>query len=113
VAAHRQRGQGNRFPAGTLEEKLIPGMQPIHDALELLSDMNMGHEHRRSGDLIAPAASSSRPSATSATEHRQSVHVIDEAQNLTPLEAKTIITRVGPAPSSSSRAIPTRLTILH
>ena len=27
-------------------------MQPIHDALEMLGDLNMGHEHRRSGDLM-------------------------------------------------------------
>jgi predicted ribonuclease YlaK len=30
------------FLPGTLEEKLNPWMQPIHDALELLSDLNMG-----------------------------------------------------------------------
>ena len=35
------------FLPGSLEEKLAPWMQPIHDALELLGDLNMGHEHRR------------------------------------------------------------------
>src|SRR5204862_8269785 len=48
IAMGRELG----FLPGTLEEKLSPWMQPIHDALELLSDLNMGHEHRRSGDLM-------------------------------------------------------------
>ena len=40
------------FLPGSLEEKLSPWMQPIHDALELLSDLNMGSDHRRSTDLM-------------------------------------------------------------
>ena len=44
------------FLPGTMEEKLAPWMQPIHDALEMLSDLNMGHESRRGGDL--PSTSS-------------------------------------------------------
>ena len=40
------------FLPGSLEEKLNPWMQPIHDALEMLSDLNMGNEHRRSNDLM-------------------------------------------------------------
>ena len=40
------------FLPGSLEEKLAPWMQPIHDALEMLSDLNMGHDHRRSTDLM-------------------------------------------------------------
>src|SRR5258706_2218309 len=71
-------------------------MQPIHDALEMLSDLNMGHEHRRSTDLIR--------SGTIVIEALSYIRgrsiasqfmIIDEAQNLTPLEVKTIITRVG------------------
>ena len=85
------------FLPGTLEEKLNPWMQPIHDALELLSDMNMGHEHRRSADLMR--SGSIVVEALSYIRGRSIANqfmVIDEAQNLTPLEAKTIITRVGP-----------------
>jgi PhoH-like ATPase len=81
---------------GTLEEKLNPWMQPIHDALEMLSDLNMGHEHRRSGDLMR--SGSIVVEALSYIRGRSiagQYMVIDEAQNLTPLEAKTIITRVG------------------
>ena len=84
------------FLPGTLEEKLNPWMQPIHDALELLSDLNMGHESRRSGDLMRSGAIVVE--ALSYIRGRSIANqfmIIDEAQNLTPLEAKTIITRVG------------------
>jgi PhoH-like ATPase len=84
------------FLPGSLEEKLAPWMQPIHDALEMLSDLNMGHEHRRSGDLMR--SGSIVVEALSYIRGRSIASqfmVIDEAQNLTPLEAKTIITRVG------------------
>lgn len=84
------------FLPGSLEEKLSPWMQPIHDALELLSDLNMGHEHRRSTDLMR--SGSIVVEALSYIRGRSIANqfmVIDEAQNLTPLEVKTIITRVG------------------
>jgi PhoH-like ATPase len=84
------------FLPGSLEEKLAPWMQPIHDALEMLADLNMGHEHRRSGDLMR--SGSIVVEALSYIRGRSIANqfmVIDEAQNLTPLEAKTIITRVG------------------
>ncbi len=84
------------FLPGSLEEKLAPWMQPIHDALEMLSDLNMGHEHRRSNDLMR--SGSIVVEALSYIRGRSIANqfmVIDEAQNLTPLEVKTIITRVG------------------
>jgi PhoH-like ATPase len=84
------------FLPGTLEEKLNPWMQPIHDALEMLSDLNMGNEHRRSMDLMR--SGSLVVEALSYIRGRSIANqfmVIDEAQNLTPLEVKTIITRVG------------------
>jgi PhoH-like ATPase len=84
------------FLPGSLEEKLAPWMQPIHDALEMLSDLNMGHDHRRSGDLMRSGAIVVE--ALSYIRGRSIANqfmVIDEAQNLTPLEAKTIITRCG------------------
>lgn len=84
------------FLPGSLEEKLSPWMQPIHDALEMLGDLNMGHENRRAADLLR--------SGTIVVEALSYIRgrsiasqfvIIDEAQNLTPLEAKTILTRVG------------------
>ena len=84
------------FLPGSLEEKLNPWMQPIHDALDMLSDLNMGQEHRRSGDLMR--SGTIVVEALSYIRGRSIANqfmVIDEAQNLTPLEVKTIITRVG------------------
>ncbi len=84
------------FLPGSLDEKLAPWMQPIHDALEMLSDLNMGQDHRRSADLmrngviVVEALSYIRGRSIA-----NQFMVIDESQNLTPLEAKTIITRVG------------------
>ncbi len=84
------------FLPGSLEEKLTPWMQPIHDTLELLGDLNMGQEHRRSNDLIRSGVIAVE--ALSYIRGRSIANqfmVIDEAQNLTPLEVKTIVTRVG------------------
>jgi PhoH-like ATPase len=84
------------FLPGSLDEKLAPWMQPIHDALEMLSDLNMGNEHRRSADLMR--SGHIVVEALSYIRGRSIANqfiIIDEAQNLTPLEAKTIITRVG------------------
>ncbi|MCW5559497.1 MAG: PhoH family protein [Verrucomicrobiae bacterium] len=84
------------FLPGTLEEKLSPWMQPIHDALEMLGDLNMGQDSRRSADLlrngtiVVEALSYIRGRSIAGQ-----FMIIDEAQNLTPLEVKTIITRVG------------------
>ena len=84
------------FLPGSLEEKLAPWMQPIHDALELLGDLNMGQEQRRHADLMRSGMIVVE--ALSYIRGRSIAHqfmIIDEAQNLTPLEVKTIITRVG------------------
>jgi PhoH-like ATPase len=84
------------FLPGTLEEKLVPWMQPIHDALELLGDLNMGSGGRKPADLmregriVVEALSYIRGRSIPGQ-----FIVIDEAQNLTPLEVKTIVTRVG------------------
>ena len=84
------------FLPGSLDEKLAPWMQPIHDALEMLSDLNMGQDHRRSADLmrngviVVEALSYIRGRSIA-----NQFMIIDESQNLTPLEAKTIVTRVG------------------
>jgi PhoH-like ATPase len=84
------------FLPGTLEEKLDPWMQPIHDALDMLGDLG-GSAGARTGDLMR--SGTIEVEALSYIRGRSLAGqfiVIDEAQNLTPLEAKTILTRVGP-----------------
>lgn len=84
------------FLPGSLEEKLEPWMQPIHDALEMLGDLNLGHGDRRTAELLRSGiivieALSYIRGRNIASQYM----VVDEAQNLTPLEVKTIVTRVG------------------
>ena len=89
-------GREMGYLPGTLEEKLSPWMQPIHDALEMLSDLNMGGERVRSSDLLNSGTIFIE--ALSYIRGRSIANqfmIIDEAQNLTPLEVKTILTRVG------------------
>jgi len=84
------------FLPGSLDEKLSPWMQPVHDALEMLGDLNMGRDLARSSDLLRNGAI--MVEALSYIRGRSIAHqfmIVDEAQNLTPLEAKTILTRVG------------------
>lgn len=84
------------FLPGSLEEKLAPWMQPIHDALELLGDLNMGQDSRRTTDLMRNG--SIVVEALSYIRGRSIPHqfmIVDESQNLTPIEVKTIVTRVG------------------
>lgn len=90
-------GKDIGFLPGTLEEKLNPWMQPIYDALDLLSSgrrngwkrgKEIGEENERIGiEPLSYIRGRSIPNQ---------FIVVDEAQNLTPLEAKTVLTRVGP-----------------
>ena len=85
------------FLPGSLEEKLTPWMQPIHDALEMLERSEHGPRTsaQRRPDALRAASSSKRLSYIRGRSIANQFMIIDEAQNLTPLEVKTIITRVG------------------
>ncbi len=90
-------GRDLGFLPGDIGDKMRPWMQPIYDALELIRD-----EDRQSRIKSLPAnllecdEISIEPLAyiRGRSIPRQFI-VIDEAQNLTPLELKTVITRVG------------------
>lgn len=88
-------GKDIGFLPGTVEEKLNPWMQPIFDALDLLTS---GHDHGKKGKDILESLHQVSVEPLSFIRGR-SIHnqymIIDEAQNLTPLEVKTIVTRVG------------------
>lgn len=81
---------------GEVEEKLNPWMQPIYDNLEFLLE----RQKNRKGPSLARLMTSGILGIEPLTYIRgRSIPgqflVVDEAQNLTPLEVKTIITRVG------------------
>ncbi|KAF2958289.1 phosphate starvation-inducible protein PhoH [Thermotoga sp. Ku-13t] len=85
-------GKDVGYLPGSLEEKLEPWMQPIMDNLEFLFDrvgMSL-KEFLKKGIMEIEALSFIR----GRTIPNQFV-IIDEAQNLTPHEVKTILTRVG------------------
>jgi len=88
-------GKDIGFLPGTVDEKLAPWMQPIFDALDLLAtERRDGRKAKEwmeeSGQIAVEPLSFIRGRSI----HHQFM-VVDEAQNLTPLEVKTIVTRVG------------------
>jgi PhoH-like ATPase len=93
-------GKDIGYLPGTIEEKLTPWMYPIADNVELImrnDGRNRGHtrgfkELVDMGILVIEPLTYIRGRSI----HQQFV-IIDEAQNLTPHEIKTIITRVGDA----------------
>jgi PhoH-like ATPase len=91
-------GKDIGFLPGDVEDKLRPWMQPVHDNLELLlglspSDTKKGRSTSELFDMdlihIEPLTYIRGRSIP-----KQFI-LVDEAQNLTPHEVKTIITRVG------------------
>jgi PhoH-like ATPase len=81
---------------GEIEEKLNPWMQPIFDNLDFLAD----RQRQRKGLTVPRLTAAGVLGIEPITYIRgRSIPgqflIVDEAQNLTPLEVKTIITRVG------------------
>jgi PhoH-like ATPase len=91
-------GKDIGFLPGTVEEKLTPWMYPIADNVELLmrKDTRQGRRARGFKELVEMGILIIEPLTyiRGRSIHNQYL-IIDEAQNLTPHEIKTIITRVG------------------
>ena len=85
-------GKDIGFLPGTLEEKMLPWLAPIRDNLEFLmsGDKNMLDMYFEKGLIEIEALTYIRGRSIS-----NAYIIIDEAQNLTSHELKTIITRVG------------------
>ncbi len=88
-------GKDIGYLPGTVEEKLNPWMQPIFDNVEYL----MGADKKAAGraqELIAQGILNIEPlTYIRGRSIPQQYLIVDEAQNLTPHEIKTIITRAG------------------
>lgn len=99
-------GRDLGYLPGTIEEKLDPWMHPIYDALEII------HSNRVKGSDKKKSEKKPKLSGKKIVElsekiciepltyiRGRSIHhqyiLVDESQNLTPLEIKTIITRAG------------------
>jgi len=81
-----------------VEEKLNPWMQPIYDNVEFL--MGLSQKDKKSGrsyrELLDMGIVEIEPlTYIRGRSINNQYMIVDEAQNLTPHEAKTIITRAG------------------
>ena len=84
-------GRDIGFLPGTLEEKMMPWIAPLRDNLEFLFGDKMALDmHMDQGTIEIEAMTYIRGRSIS-----NAFMVVDEAQNLTAHELKTIITRVG------------------
>jgi PhoH-like ATPase len=93
-------GRDVGYLPGDLEEKLNPWMQPIYDNVEFL--MGLSKPERKSGrsyhELIDMGYIEIEPlTYIRGRSIPNQFIIVDEAQNLTPHEVKTIITRAGEA----------------
>ncbi len=85
-------GRDIGYLPGRIEEKMRPWMQPIYDNLELISDrLGMNLETLLKKGRIEIEALSYIRGRSIPNQYM----IVDEAQNLTPHEVKTILTRVG------------------
>ena len=91
-------GKDIGFLPGTVEEKLAPWMYPIADNVDLLmrSEAKARRHIRGFKELLESGILNIEPLTyiRGRSIHNQFL-IIDEAQNLTPHEVKTVITRVG------------------
>jgi len=91
-------GRDLGFLPGDVEEKLAPWMQPIFDNVELLlSSVDEGGKRKRGyRELIDLGLMEIEPlTYIRGRSIPRQYMIVDEAQNLTPHEIKTIITRAG------------------
>lgn len=94
-------GKDIGFLPGDINEKLTPWMQPLYDNFDLIfgtqdTTEKPGHWRRGHEDLIEMGLLQIEPlTYIRGRTIPQQFLIIDEAQNLTPHEVKTIITRAG------------------
>ncbi len=91
-------GKDLGFLPGDVEEKLAPWMQPIFDNVDLLLGMVDEHGKRKRGykELVEMGLLQIEPlTYIRGRSIPKQYMIVDEAQNLTPHEIKTIITRAG------------------
>lgn len=89
-------GRDIGYLPGTKEEKLFHWMQPIYDNLEFLCD-STGHEQSETLKWVMESKKVEMEAVTyirGRTLPKMYI-IVDEAQNLTPHEVKTIISRAG------------------
>ncbi|MGE0386116.1 MAG: PhoH family protein [Gammaproteobacteria bacterium] len=91
-------GEDIGFLPGTEEEKMTPWMGALLDNLEVLSETEVGGEWGRAAtaDLLQKRIKIRSLNFMRGRTFFNRFVIIDEAQNLTPKQMKTLITRAGP-----------------
>ncbi len=91
-------GEDIGFLPGTEEEKMTPWMGALMDNLEVLSESDEGGEWGRaaSNDLLQHRIKVRSLNFMRGRTFLNRYVILDEAQNLTPKQMKTLITRAGP-----------------
>ncbi|MEM6910925.1 MAG: PhoH family protein [Verrucomicrobiota bacterium] len=107
-------GEGVGFLPGSLDDKMKPWLQPIYDALDLLLRPDKPQAPRRKQKTASKEAGGNESDLSKPYDHllQQGLieiealcyirgrsipnrfFILDEAQQLTPLEAKTVVTRI-------------------
>lgn len=90
-------GQDIGYLPGTKEEKLVHWMQPVYDNLEYLCESSNGGNSKETMEWILNSNKIEMEAMTYIRGRTlpKIYMIIDEAQNLTPHEVKTIISRAG------------------
>ncbi|NGX39260.1 MAG: PhoH-like protein [Chlamydiae bacterium] len=90
-------GKDIGYLPGTKEEKLLHWMQPIYDNLEFLCSSSTGNGNNETKDYIMESGKIEMEAVTYIRGRSlpKIFIIVDEAQNLTPHEVKTIISRAG------------------
>jgi PhoH-like ATPase len=99
-------GKDIGYLPGTMEEKMLPWLMPIQDNLQFLvgGDKKTLQLYMDKGKIEIEALTYIRGRSIS-----NAFIIIDEAQNLTAHEIKTIMTRVGEGTKSRRESVPTLL----
>ncbi|MBL8783596.1 MAG: PhoH family protein, partial [Deltaproteobacteria bacterium] len=91
-------GRDIGYLPGSVESKLKPWMQPIHDNVEFLFSMNSKQKKgaRAVDEMVRAGVMEIEPlTYIRGRSIANQYMIVDEAQNLTPHEIKTILTRAG------------------
>ncbi len=87
-------GRDIGYLPGTKEEKLLNWMQPIYDNLEILCE-SVGHDSKETINWVKDRVEMEAVAYIRGRSLPKMYIIIDEAQNLTPHEIKTIVSRAG------------------
>ena len=85
------------FLPGTLDEKMLPWMRPVYDALDTIAecDARSGKNRLPAGPELNKIVDAAPLAYVRGRSIAGSFMIVDEAQNMTPHEVKTLITRAG------------------